>query len=91
MHDRIKSIWAAIQGRLSYQRHEDMITDLYKAEYMASRAKQLERELSWAKAAIAELKSQLSMDYEAQRKAASDALGNAAIADMRANPEKYIK
>lgn len=89
--NRFKQAWLALLG-LDY---EQLVNDLYQRsnDYAMelSEVDQLKRDLELARAAIADLKSKLPLDWEAQQKAASDAIGNAAIADMRANPSKYIK
>lgn len=46
--------------------------------------------LQRAQAAFIELQGQLPLDWEDKRKTESDALGETIMADMKANPGKYI-
>ena len=92
--NRLINIWLAITGRISQEQIIDLQARLDKAWMVGQAAiaekNQLKRDIDFAKAAIADLKSKLPANWEAQQKAASDALGAATIADMNANPKKYL-
>lgn len=86
----LKDIWRVLTGRLSWKLQTYWYHTALDWQVEAVQAAQLKRDLSLANAAIAKLKSQLPANYEAQRKAESDALGDRVIADMKQNPEKYL-
>lgn len=87
----IKDIWRVITGRLSWTWLTFWRETAIRNATLAIQAKQLKRDLGLAQAAIAELKSQLSMAYvEAARRQESDDLAAQVLEDMKDNPEKYI-
>lgn len=83
----LKDLWRVLTGRLSWEQvinFRNQLNDTYRL-YIGEKAVagQLKRDMEHAKAAIAELKSQLPKDWEAQRKDESDKLGEAVINQLK--------
>lgn len=86
----IKDLWRVLTGRLSWEMVSNLRGRLIWAEQQLEQVVDLKRKLGFAEAAIRELQSQLPANWEAQRKAASDSLGEAVIKNMNSRPEKYL-
>lgn len=86
----LKDLYRVLTGRLSWEMVCNLRRRLIWSEQQLEQVVDLKRKLSFAEAAIAELKSQLPADWQAQRKAASDSLGEAVIKDMQSNPQAFL-
>jgi hypothetical protein len=88
--NRFQQAWNALLGADYKETISSLEQRLWDNFLELQKVEQLKRDLGLARAAIADLKSKLPSDWEAQQKLASDALGKSVIEDIKKNPQKYI-
>lgn len=90
---RLRQAWLVLIGRLDLPSTLLNRISFVRMELRAAdqRIFELERDLTFAKAGVAELRGKFNqLGGEAKIKSASDAIGDSIIDDMKKNPSKYI-
>lgn len=90
--NRLQQAWAVLIGQFDIEQLCNAIAHWrHECSRHEQRIFELEREGDLARAGIRDLRAKFEqLGGEAKIKAASDAVGNSIIDDMKANPSKYI-